>query len=252
MSDRQSPPRPVLPGPASARSAEASTSPSRTVDLRPESTLEGYDRWAAQYDGHDNPMVAATAWALSTRPLAVAGHRVVELGCGTGRHAPLVLAGGATSYTGVDGSAGMLAVARRTAPDPRLTWVHGDVAATGLPPASFDTVLVVLVLEHQADLGPLFREAARLSAPGARLRLLEIHADLVHAGTHAHFVADGVEHRFASVGHTVAAIVDGLEAAGFSIASCHEHPADGELLAAVPRLGKHRGRRVLLDLTASR
>lgn len=83
-------------------------------------TLAGYDHWAASYDATDNPMVAATAWALQNEPLDVHGADVVELGCGTGRHAAPTLRSGARTFTGVDGSTGMLQRARAAFGDDRI------------------------------------------------------------------------------------------------------------------------------------
>jgi len=214
-------------------------------------TLAGYDRWAASYDAQDNPMVAATAWALHKHPLDVRDADVVELGCGTGRHAAVLLASGARTFTGVDGSSGMLARAREGCRDPRVAWQHGEVHATGLPSASFDRALIVLVFEHLQDLGPIAHEAARLLRPGGRLRVLEIHPDLLATGTNAHFQDGGVENRFTSVMHTVPAILTALRSAGFAV-TARELRAEGELLRAVPRLSKHAGRAVLLDLDARR
>lgn len=215
-------------------------------------TLAGYDRWAATYDAIDNPMVAATAWALRTHPLDACDADVVELGCGTGRHAAIVLAAGARSFTGVDGSTGMLGRAREACRDPRVRWQQGEVHATGLPPASFDRALIVLVFEHLRELTPVAREAARLLRPGGHLRVLEIHPDLLANGANAHFHDAGVEHRFTSVRHDVGAIFEVLESASLVIAAHRELTADAELLRVVPRLHKHAGRRVLLDLLAHR
>src|SRR5688572_9640916 len=146
-------------------------------------TLRGYDRWSAHYDHNANPMVSATGWSLATWPLDVAGARVLELGCGTGRHAAAVLAAGARSYTGVDGSAGMLEVARTAVAHPRCTWVLASLDA--VPPLGepFDAALIVLVLEHIADLAPVFGAAAAALRPGGALRIAEIHPDLVAGGT---------------------------------------------------------------------
>lgn len=246
MSDRPRPPA------ASVDPAAAVPDSRPALGIPADATLAGYDRWAEGYDATDNPMVAATAWALRTDPLDVAGRHLVELGSGTGRHAALALAGGAARFTGVDGSTGMLAVATRACRDPRVHWHTADVTATGLPAGCCDRLLVALVLEHLPDVAPLCREAARLAAPGAVLRVLEIHPDLIASGTGAHFVRDGVEHRFTSFAHPVATLVAALAAAGFPVANRREVVADGELLAAVPRLAKHRGRRVLVDLTAHR
>jgi malonyl-CoA O-methyltransferase len=220
----------------------------RVRQLTPSETRLGYDAWAASYDEAGNPMVAASEWALDRAPLACAGLDVVELGCGTGRHVARVLACGARSYTGVDPSRGMLERARARLADPRVRFVEGDAAA--IAPASCDLVLVVLVLEHVSDLAATIGAVARALRPGGELRLVEIHPGLVESGTVAHFAEGGDEVRFASVAHAIPDLRDALAAAGFAITSLTEHAATGELLDAVPRLGKHRDRPVLVDVTA--
>lgn len=222
------------------------------IDLPLADTLAGYDRWAATYDATDNPMVAATAWVLRQRPFAVAGCDVLELGCGTGRHAELLLAAGARSFTGVDGSAGMLEVAKRRVTDSRSTWLQGQLDALPVAAAAFDCALIVLVFEHVRDLHPVFAELARALRPGGRVRILDIHADLVAGGTNAHFAAGEAEVRFASTAHELAEFDHALARAGLVLGDRLEFPAAGELLQAVPRLGKHQGRRVLVDLAATR
>lgn len=215
-------------------------------------TLAAYDRWATHYDHDANPLVAATGWVLTHLSLAVDGARVVELGCGTGRHAAPVLAAGATAYLGVDGSPGMLAQAQARVADPRAAWLTADLAALpACPGPRFDRALIVLVLEHVEAPAPLFAALADWLAPGATLRILELHPERIAAGTAAHFVDDGVEHRFASFAHEPAALTAALTDAGF-IAAARTWHADGELLAAVPRLAKHAGRPIVLDLTATR
>lgn len=220
--------------------------------LPPEATLAGYDRWAPDYDQAPNPMVAAARWSLSVSPLAVAGADVVEFGCGTGRHAPVLLMAGARSFTGVDGSQGMLEAARRRLDDPRVRWLHAELHAVPLPAASCDVVLVVLVLEHLADVAPMLVEAARVLRQGGTLRLVDIHPDLVAHGTGAHFADGDTELHFARFVHPLSPLRTLLAANGFALAELAEHAAEGDLLRAVPKLGKHAGNRVLFDLTARR
>lgn len=222
------------------------------IHLQPAETLAGYDRWSSSYDATDNPMVAATAWALRQRPFDAAGCDVLELGCGTGRHAASLLAGGARRFVGVDGSAGMLAVARRRMADPRASWLRGELRALPVADRCCDRALIALVFEHVRELAPVCAELARVLRPGGQVRILEIHADLVAGGTNAHFASGDTEVRFASTAHPTAAIAQALARAGLVVDCCSEFAAAGELLQAVPRLAKHAGRRVLVDVVATR
>jgi SAM-dependent methyltransferase len=220
--------------------------------LTPAETRRGYDAWAASYDEAANPMIAASEWLLDRAPLACAGADVLEIGCGTGRNVARVLAAGARSYTGVEPSPGMLERARARCADPRVRFLEGDAAAPPVAPASCDVALVVLVLEHLPDLAAPLAAIARALRPGGRLRLIEIHPSLVAAGTVAHFADGDVEIRFASTAHPIPALRAALAAAGLTVAALAEHAAAGELLAAVPRLGKHAGAPVVVDVTARR
>lgn len=227
---------------------------SRSDVIAPPDTLRAYDQWAAHYDADDNPLVAATGLCLRLRPLEVAGLRVVELGCGTGRNAAGVLAAGAASYTGVDGSAGMLGEAKRRVSDERCTWIEARLDELPAPPGGpHDAAMIVLVLEHLTELGGTFRAAASWLRAGATLRILELHPDRIAAGTVAHFHdADGVERRFTSTAHSAEAVRGALETAGFAVERLDEVEADDALIAAVPRVAKHRGKRVVLDVLARR
>ena len=72
----------------------------------------GYDRWADVYDHDANPLQALEE-PLVRRAIGDArGLNVLDLGCGTGRHALWLSRDGAT-VTAVDFSEGMLDEARR-------------------------------------------------------------------------------------------------------------------------------------------
>src|SRR5439155_11744717 len=90
---------------------------------------------------------------------AVRGLTVLDLGCGTGRHA-LWLAGKGADVTAVDFSPDMLAEARRTPGAETVRFVVHDLHEP-LPFAdgTFDLVVSGLVLEHLRELGGFFRQA---------------------------------------------------------------------------------------------
>jgi len=61
---------------------------------RASADARGYDRWAAIYDGEDNPLVLLEEQHLIPLLGDVRGLDVVDLGCGTGRHAVPLCGGG--------------------------------------------------------------------------------------------------------------------------------------------------------------
>src|SRR5262249_55968913 len=123
-------------------------------------TREGYDRWSEIYDDEENPLVVLEG-PLCARLLGdVRGLDVIDVGCGTGRHALALCALGAR-VTAVDFSDGMLARAQRKPNADRVRWIRHDLAQP-LPFAdrAFDHVVSGLVVDHVADLGGFFAELA--------------------------------------------------------------------------------------------
>jgi malonyl-CoA O-methyltransferase len=219
--------------------------------LAPAETLSGYDRWSRSYDVEGNPVLEATSWVLDRAGLACGDCDVVEMGCGTGRHAARALAEGARSYTGVDGSLGMLHVAGSYLRDPRVGLVHADLMQPWAPSRTFDLALVVLVLEHLTTLDPLCETLARIVRPGGRVRIVDLHPERIAGGALAYFHDGATEVRFSSKAHPVAALAAAMEAVGFDVVR-RDWLASDAMVTAVPRLGKLRGVRVLIDIKATR
>lgn len=239
-----------------AHGANLATHDRYQQELRPElldptETLSGYDRWARTYDQGGNPVLEAAAWALDRMPLGCGDCDVVELGCGTGRHAARVLGEGARSYTGVDGSLGMLQAAGAQLRDPRVGLVHADLMQPWSPSCTFDLALVVLVLEHLPTLDPLCETLARVVRPGGRVRIVDLHPERVAGGARAYFHDGATEVRFASRAHPVAALAAAMEAVGFDVVR-RDWLASDAMVTAVPRLAPLRGLRLLVDMKASR
>ncbi len=141
------------------------------------SVLQGYPEWLPSYETTvEDEMDLVLLAALEQVPWR-AVERAADLGCGTGRTGAWLLSRGVARIDGIDLTPEMLAVARGRRIYDRLALA--DVAATGLDGARYDLVTTCLVDEHLRDLGPLYREAARLLRAGG------IH---VLVGYHPHFI----------------------------------------------------------------
>src|SRR5437868_9736518 len=124
-----------------------------------------YDRWAAQYDSDRNATRDLDAEVVRGAPLRIAGRRVLELGCGTGKNS-VWLASAARELVALDFSAGMLAVARERVGVANARFVEHDIRARWpVGDGEIDVVVGNLVLEHVHDLAPVYAEAARVLAP---------------------------------------------------------------------------------------
>ena len=95
--------------------------------------------------------------------------RILDLGCGTGRN--LRLFDPASQVIGLELDLGLLAAARRRAPDRSL--VVGRAEDLPFRSASFDTVVSSLVFCSVADPMRGLEETARILDPHGQLRMLE-------------------------------------------------------------------------------
>lgn len=107
--------------------------------------------------------------------------RIVDLGCGFGKSTwPLKKAHPQAEVIGIDLAAPCLelAASRANAQGLAIRFRQADAANTGLEPSRADLVTATMLI-HELPLDSLaatLREAARISMPGAKLRILDFHA----------------------------------------------------------------------------
>ncbi|MFN8523287.1 MAG: class I SAM-dependent methyltransferase [Chloroflexota bacterium] len=201
------------------------------------SVREGYDRWAPIYDHDANPMTALEGPLVRAAVGEAAGLRVLDLGCGTGRHSLWLAAGGA-HVTGVDLSEGMLAEARIKPGAAAIRFLAHDLSQpVPFASGSFDLVVSGLVLEHLAELTTTFAEAARVLVPGGRSVISAMHPAMFLRGTQARFVdpETGVKIQPGSHPHSISDFVMAAVRAGLLIDDLTEHAPDERFALAHPR-----------------
>lgn len=156
-----------------------------------------YQEWARTYDGPSNPLIEAESKVLAGIIGDVAGKKILDLGCGTGRESILLAKAGAR-VTGVDFSEEMLDVARSNAAGLEVTFINAEVGAVPLE-EQFDLVLCSLVLSHVPDLLPAMKEMARLTRPGGKIIITDLRTDYWFKKTKkirkfGTYVTDGFKH----------------------------------------------------------
>jgi ubiquinone/menaquinone biosynthesis C-methylase UbiE len=224
-----------------------------SVSVEASSVRAGYDRWAAVYDRDGNPLQALEEPIVRAVVGEVRGLDVLDLGCGTGRHALRLAAAGAR-VTAVDFSEGMLAEARKKPGADAVRWLAHDLH-TPLPFAggTFDRVVSGLVLEHLHELDGFFAEARRVLKPGGRAVLSAMHPAMFLRGTQARFTdpASGEVVQPGSVPHSIAAFVMAAVRAGFRLDAVDEYAPDEAFATRVPRAAKYVGWPMLVVLVLS-
>ncbi len=214
------------------------------------SVRQGYDRWAAVYDHDANPLSALEEPFVRVAAGDVRGRRVLDLGCGTGRHA-LWLASQGASVTALDFSRGMLREARSKAGPSRVCFVVHDLHRP-LPfaPATFDLVVSGLVLEHLADLRLFFGETRRVLRRDGRAVVSAMHPAMFLRGSQARFTdpESGELVQPGSFPHALGDFVVASLRAGLTLDAIGEHAPDAAFARRYPRAEKYLGWPMLVVL----
>ena len=176
--------------------------------------LEAYEAWADTYapEPH-NPLMAAEQRTMLGLLPDVAGRRVLDLACGTGRYARLAAAAHASLVVALDLSPSMLRRAAIAGPRVQASMDRLPFAA-----ATFDVVISGLALGHAPELDRWMSEVARVLAPGGTLLYSDFHPAASQRGLRRTF-RDGAQrvHEVAYCCHAVDAQRDAAIAAGLTI-----------------------------------
>lgn len=203
-----------------------------------DNVARAYDQWAATYDSDRNATRDLDAAVLRASGLEVGGRTVLELGCGTGKNT-VWLAERAARVIAIDFSAEMLAAARRRVTSSHVEFLQRDVRERlPLDDAGMDVVVCNLVLEHVADVAPVFAEIHRVLHDGGAAFLCELHPERQRRGGQAQFTdaASGDRVFVEAYTHTIDEFVAAASGAGLVVERMTEHLEDGAPADAPPRL----------------
>jgi malonyl-CoA O-methyltransferase len=209
-----------------------------------EGSRSAYDRWSRVYDQQPNSTVAADEAHFPGVWRHLSGRRVLDVGCGTGRHT-LKLVRQGNEVVGIDLSEGMLSVARRTLDGHPVTLIRADFMTDDeLGDGEFAAVVVSLVLEHIEDTAGFFRRAARVLRRPGKLYLSEIHPRRAATGSQARFTdpKTGEERRPANFTHTNDEVVRSATQAGFRLSQSLDIVGDDELTKIDPEWRRYLGK----------
>ena len=181
--------------------------------------LEGYDAWAPLYDDDGNPLIAVEGPAMRGWFGPLEGRRVLDLGCGTGRHT-LALAAAGASVSALDGSSEMLSRARHKLRGYPVDWArHRLPDPLPFAESTFDLAVLGLIAEHIEDLGGVLVDVARVTKAGGRCLLSALHPDRTAGGQKARFIdpVTGVRRQIATVHRAAEDYLAIAGAAGWSL-----------------------------------
>jgi ubiquinone/menaquinone biosynthesis C-methylase UbiE/DNA-binding transcriptional ArsR family regulator len=177
---------------------------------------ENAERWdeIRAFHTSEAAVEAAIVAAVGDGPFG----RLIDLGTGSGRMLTL-LGPRARAAVGLDMSRQMLNIARSRVAEAGLAFCelrHGDIHGTGLATGHADLVVVHQVLHYLSEPAAAVAEAARLTAPGGKLLIVDF-------APHEHEFLR-VEHRHRRLGFSDEEMVRWLDDAGLGRASISALP----------------------------
>lgn len=187
--------------------------------------LGGYALWSETYhDQADNPLTTLEHEVFDRLVGDVAGLSVLDVGCGTGRHALRLAARGAR-VTGADPCPQMLAVARELSAARGLDVTCLPVGYEALPQGeAFDLVLSTLVLCHLPDLDGAIAAMAACLKPGGRMVITDLHYFCLLIGWRTTFDHGDVHYAIHNVLHPTGAYLAAFRRAGLELEVIEDIP----------------------------
>ena len=208
------------------------------------SVREGYAAWAGHYEGTVDDEMDIRLLARARTVAWAQMREAVDLACGSGRIGSWLAQHGVTHIDGVDITPEMMALAKAKGVYRRF--IQADVAHTGLETGRYDLAVQSLADEHLAELGPLYREAARLTSPNGTFVIVGYHPHFLMLGipTHYHRRIDHEPIAIRSYVHLTSDHVKAAHGAGFTLAEMDESVVDESWLEKRPKWAHHRDRPV--------
>jgi ubiquinone/menaquinone biosynthesis C-methylase UbiE len=203
-------------------------------------SVEAYRLWSASYDDQPDNVVLALERELFAALLAdvpLAGKRVLDVGCGTGRHWPALAAAGPRALTGADSSPEMLARLRAKLPAAALV-VADAIRLDSFADGAIDVVISTLTLGHVPDADAAFTEWRRVLAPAGQLLVTDFHPEAFRTGMRRTFVHRGRTFEAENHLHPVVELRAIWDRLGMELVASRERAVDDTLRDAFARQGQ--------------
>lgn len=198
-------------------------------------TRSAYDNWSSQYDTNINKTRDLEAIALRETLSGIPFTNCLEIGCGTGKNTVWLIEK-AEHVTAVDLSVEMLAKAKQKISSPKVNFIQADILQPwDFADGGYDLVSFSLVLEHIADLGPVFEKIAAVVKPGAFVYIGELHPFKQYNGSKARFTTGSGEQIVSCFDHHISDFMNAAKHNRFELVDINEY-FDDDKRAGIPRI----------------
>jgi ubiquinone/menaquinone biosynthesis C-methylase UbiE len=188
---------------------------------------QAYDLWAGTYDEQDNNLLMHLDHELmfGSEETEWHGRRVLDFGCGTGRHWQTLLGLGVQRLVGVDLSTQMLQKLKDRFPHAEAHQIR-DERLPMFADGELDVMLSNLTIGYVRDLRPLFGEWSRVLRPGGQVVITDLHPAAIAKGAKRTFTARGRSLEIQSYRHDLPSLEEAARASGLGASSFVERRVD--------------------------
>jgi len=190
---------------------------------------EAYDLWAENYDDQPDNLMFYLDSQLFIRFMAnidLKDKNVADIGCGTGRHWPLLYQQNAGSLTGYDVSEGMLHRLHIKFPDAELIKINSDDFLDDVADHTYDVIISTLTIAHIENLEAALLEWCRILKQQGEIIITDFHPLALASGGRRTF-----QHNHKLIGirnhvHSTEALKKLFLGLGFTVVSEEERAVD--------------------------
>jgi len=183
------------------------------------SVVEAYDIWAENYDSQPDNLMLHLDGKLFSQLISnvdIKGKQVADIGCGTGRHWPLIFGKQPASLTGFDVSGGMLKKLNEKYPQAHTSLIT-DNLFSNIPDDAFDVIVSTLTVAHIEDIDEAMQAWSRLLKSGGEIIITDFHPHTLAFGGKRTFKHNNSVMAVRNYVHPIYTIKDALSRSNFEL-----------------------------------
>jgi ubiquinone/menaquinone biosynthesis C-methylase UbiE len=186
---------------------------------------KAYDLLASQYDQDKDNLLLRLDENMLLRMLNNISlkHKIVaDVGCGTGRHWPKLLAAEPAQLLGFDVSAGMLGMLKKKYPAARVYKSNSGSRLQELDDVVCDIVISTLAIGYIKDIETALSEWCRVLKKNGELIITDYHPDILSKGGNRSFIYNGSPLHIRNYIHPVGRVSNILQKYGMQMMGSYE------------------------------
>jgi ubiquinone/menaquinone biosynthesis C-methylase UbiE len=156
----------------------------KTLQVPDKGSQEAYNLWATNYDDQPDNLMFYLDQQVFTELMTqvkIKGRVIADMGCGTGRHWPMLFQNQPAGLTGYDVSEGMLDRLRLKFPGANTVQITDNFLAD-VADGTYDVIISTLTVAHIENIEEALLEWSRVLKPGGDMIITDFHPTALASG----------------------------------------------------------------------